>query len=186
LVIDGLQIMTEGSGGLVGSAATRRVSSDLILLSDLIDVTRNGTPYIYGSVMVTSLEAMVPHLFWKDKPMMIPVQRQIRHAFGLPDSDDSAGPLIADFAAGGPIGVLVGLFVFGFLCLRLANWASKGDGAFRWMLFIWILSSVLFVEADQTLGILSSIRHCILAWCIYRAVLFFQKPSRGCKTSADA
>jgi hypothetical protein len=177
--VNGIDEMARGSNSHFVTRATNRGSDTLILLSTLIDRTDRGSPYLYGAVMLDTFSAVIPRALWPDKPVVVPPQRLIRRGFGLQDQDDTAGPLIAYFAFAGPWGIFAWLFIFGFVVGRLSIWASHSNGILPWFLLFWVLGSALFIEQDQTMGIVIAVRHCILAWFLYHLILFFHPKERA-------
>ncbi len=179
LVMEGAQNLTSDSASVIGQHTAHRVSDQLAFLSLLIERVDHGQPYIYGKVVLDELSTMViPRVFWTDKPVILSPQRQIRREFMLPDQDDSPGAVVAYYVFGGPVAVFCGLFVVGFGISKLRDWAGRTNGFFPLLLLVWIMSSVLFIEEDQPYALLTAIRHCLVAYLMFRTILFFYPKTR--------
>jgi hypothetical protein len=62
---------------------------------------------------------------------------------------------------------------FGLLLGSLQSWAAQSNSVLPWFLFFWVLGTAVFVESDQALGIVIAVRHCLVAWCLYLALMVF-------------
>lgn len=161
---------------MLSEAQTNSASrADLLpaFLAKIIDKTEAGYPYDYGNIMLQTMSGLIPHVLWPDKPPVDSLQLLLMHKYDLPGIDDSPGILSSYYAFGGPIAVFVWLFAFGAALQWLANRTMRKNTVGLWILFTWVLCSVLFTEQDLEGGLLTNLRHCLVAFCIYQAIYFF-------------
>jgi hypothetical protein len=174
LLVDGATTVTDDSMETEATARTsERGSESMLFLSTLIDRVKDGAPYIYWKVMLDELSSVVPRAMWPDKPMFLSTQILIKREFGLPERDDSPGPLISYYGFGGPLGVFCWLLLFGLFLGRLQCWAARGQGLLPWLVLIWVLGAAVSVETDQVLGVVTALRHCFVAYIVVYLIVFF-------------
>jgi hypothetical protein len=184
LLVEGLATATDSSAGATAVTKTsERGSESSLFLSTVIDRVKSGAPYIYGKVMLDELSSVVPRAVWPDKPSFESTQISIKREFGLPEKDDSPGPLVPYYAFGGPIGVFCWLFLFGFCLGRLQLWVARDNGILPWLVLIWVLGGAVVIERDQVLGVVMTLRHCLVAYAAFVIILFFY-PNWGPKRSS--
>lgn len=170
MLVEGVESSPSLVSNSVVANSQDRSSEGAGFLSALIDRVSVGQPYIYGKVMGENLMILIPRALWPEKPSFASPQREIKLSFGLPDGDDVPGPISSYYAFGGPLAVLICLFIFGLFFGSLLRWVARSKTLFPWIVLIWILGALIYVEDDQQTALLVMLRHCLVSYMIFRLV----------------
>jgi hypothetical protein len=167
----GLTPALRGAHSRLGESVLERAILPMEFLSDIIDATDGGRPHTHGAVALGTLESLVPRVFWPGKPTLISTQIQIERNLGLPELDNSPGPINEFYAEFGTPGVILGYASFGWLLGFFTEHALNSCRPLGWFILFWLWSAVAVVETDLVSGVLTSLRQAVVVYLIYRLCL---------------
>lgn len=186
----GLRPAVKGARSEIGEAVLSRAALPMQFLSDIIDATDAGRSHTLGAVTLETVIGLVPRALWPGKPTLLSTQIQIERRLGLPDLDNSPGPINEFYAEFGLGGVVVGYMGFGWFLGFLTQHAVKSHRLLGWFILFWLWSAVAVVETDLISGVLTSFRQALVVYVIYRLCLSFvtfnrrQRPGLGSPVTA--
>jgi hypothetical protein len=163
----------EGARSDIGESVLQRAILPVQFLSDIIDATDGGRPHTHGTVALETIVSLVPRALWPGKPTLVSTQIQIERDLGLPELDNSPGPINEFYAEFGLGGVILGYAGFGWLLGFLTEYAVNSHRLLGWFILFWLWSAVAVVEMDLVSGVLTSLRQALGVYLIYRLCLLF-------------
>jgi hypothetical protein len=175
LVLKAATTPVANSSYQMSDRASDRAANGPRFLSNLIGQVDSGYSYIYGRVMLVQLSSLLPRMFWPDKPVFSSTQIALKREFGLPLLDDAPGALSSYYAFGGPIAVFFWLMMFGLLLGSVQRRVQHRYRILPWLLLIWTIGSVVDIEDDQLICLLTGLRHFALSYMIFLGIQFFYR-----------
>lgn len=142
------------------------------------EIDARGQPF-WGEGIFSSLEALVPRLFWPEKPAVVPMQILMQQMLGFNELYDAVpGPLIQFYFEGGLFGVVIGYAVLGLSLGWLTNRTFQSGAIGWWICLAFVWSSVANVEQEVVLGFAGAIRAAALMYGIWLLVRLVSKNAR--------
>jgi hypothetical protein len=127
------------------------------LLAAAIDYTPSVEPYAYGATFLDMLIALIPRIFWPDKPLELGGSTVATRFTGIPFSQGTSVGityLFEFYVNFGLVGVVLGMFFLGLGCAWLErkyyDWARRG----HWAEFAAIAVMWAITTQSDTLGML--------------------------------
>jgi hypothetical protein len=157
----------------IGESVIARAILPMQFLSDIIDATDGVRPHTHGAVALGTIISLVPRALWPQKPTLAPTPIQIERDLGLPELDNSPGPINEFYAEFGLTGVILGYAAFGWLLGFLTEYALNSHGPLGWFILFWLWGAVAVVEMDFVSGVLTGLRQAIVVYLLYRLCLWF-------------
>jgi hypothetical protein len=168
----------------MGESVLQRAILPVQFLSDIIDATDQGRHHTDGSVAIESVEGLFPRVLWPEKPTLVSTQIRIERELGLPELDNSPGPVNEFYAEFGLAGVVLGYVFFGLFLGWLTHFALNSSRVLGWLILFWVWSAVAIVETDLVSGVLTSLRQALVVYLVYRVALLFVTSKRNRQTQA--
>jgi hypothetical protein len=162
-----------GARSDIGESVLARAILPMQFLSDIIDATDGGRPHTHGTVALGTIISLVPRALWPQKPTLATTPIQIERDLGLPELDNSPGPINEFYAEFGLSGVILGYAGFGWLLGFLTEYALKSHRPLGWFILFWLWSAVAVVEFDLVSGVLTALRQAVVVYLLYRFCLLF-------------
>jgi len=160
-----------GARSDIGESVIARAILPMQFLSDIIDATDGGRPHTHGAVAVGTILSLVPRAVWPQKPTSVPTQIQYERDLGLPELDNSPGPINEFYAEFGLVGVVLGYAAFGWLLGFLTEYALNSHRPLGWFILFWLWGAVAVVEMDLVSGVLTALREAVVVYLLYRLCL---------------
>jgi hypothetical protein len=167
----GLRPALQGARSGIGESVLERAILPVQFLSDIIDATDGGRAHTHGAVALETIESLVPRALWPEKPTLVSTQIQIERDLGLPELDDSPGPINEFYAEFGLSGVILCYAGFGWLLGLFTEYALNSRRPVGWFILFWLWGAVAIVETDLVSGVLTSLRQALVVYLIYRLCL---------------
>lgn len=157
----------------IETSVLQRATLPTQFLSDIIDATDGGRPHTHGAVALETIKSFLPRAMWPGKPTIVSTQLRIERELGLPELDNSPGPINEFYAEFGALGVVLGYAAFGWLLGFLTRSAMSSNRVLGWFILFWLWSAVAIVETDLISGVLTAFRQALVVYLIYRLSLYF-------------
>lgn len=167
-------------------AVGHRVKNAPDFLTRVIAAHSRGRPLMLGDASRYLIEAYIPRAFWPDKPFVNlaqydPESRIQRHFLGTVE-DTAINALVHLYAEGGAIGLVVGMFLLGWLTTRIYVFLLSAERRIRWGMPVYapFVAAIPMSEGFTAFHVVGILRLSFVVYVLYKVLeVFFGERALG-------